>query len=228
MLAKKKKLSKREIKEDKLVTTYYQALNYFQENKNRLGYYVGGLLLVIAVIYFYMNNKAENNNKAGIELSRVIGLYDAGSYLEAIEGRQGTNIIGLKKIVAEYGSTENGETAKIFLANSYQMLGNVEEAFKYYEDYSGSNETFKATALAGEAGYYAYKENFEKAADLYLAASRVSKANVLIPDYMLKAAINYIEAGKKEDAKDLLEIIRKDYQTSTAFREVDKYLTLVN
>jgi len=228
MLAKKKKISKREIKEDKLVTTYYQALNYFQENKNRLGYYVGGLLVVIAVIYFYMNNKAENNKQAGIQLSRVIGLYDAGSYLEAIEGRQGTNIVGLKKIVAEYGSTENGETAKIFLANSYQMLGNVEEAFKYYEDYSGSNETFKATALAGEAGYYAYKGNFEKAADLYLSASRISKANVLNPDYMLKAAINYIEAGKKEDAKDLLEIIRKDYQTSTAFREVDKYLTLVN
>ncbi len=228
MLAKKKKLSKREIKEDKLVTTYYQALNYFQENKNRVGYYVGGLLVVIAAIYFYMNNKAENNKQAGIQLSRVIGLYDAGSYLEGIEGRQGTNIVGLKKIVAEYGSTENGETAKIFLANSYQMLGNVEGAFKYHEDYSGSNETFKATALAGEAGYYAYKGNFEKAADLYLSASRISKANVLNPDYMLKAAINYIEAGKKEDAKDLLEIIRKDYQTSTAFREVDKYLTLVN
>jgi hypothetical protein len=45
---------------------------------------------------------------------------------------------------------------------------------------------------------------------------------------MLKAAINYIDSGKKEDAKDLLETIRKDYQTSTAFREVDKYLTLVN
>ncbi len=45
---------------------------------------------------------------------------------------------------------------------------------------------------------------------------------------MLKAAINYIDAGNKEEAKDLLETIRKDYQTSTAFRDVDKYLTLVN
>ena len=228
MLTKKKKLSKREIKEDKLVTTYYKVYNYFNENKNRIGMYAGGLLVVIAAIYFYMNNKAENNLQAGIQLSRVMGLYDAGAYLEAIEGRQGTNIVGLKKIVSDYGSTDNGEIAKVYLANSYQMLGNIEEAHKYYEDYSGNNKVFKASALSGEAGYYANKKEYEKAADLYRSASRVSKVNVSNPEYMLKAAINYIDAGNKEEAKDLLETIRKDYQTSTAFREVDKYLTLVN
>lgn len=228
MLTKKKKLTRKEIKEDKLVTTYYKAYNYFNENKNRVGIYAGALVALILAIYFYINYRAESNKEAGIHLAKVMSLYDTGSYLEAIEGRQGTNIIGLKKIVAEYGSTENGETAKIFLANSYVMLGEIEEAFKYYEDYGGKNEIFKATALAGEAGYYAYKKDYEKAADLYLKASRISKNNVLNPDYMLKAAINYIEAGKKEEAKDLLEIIRKDYQTSTAFREVDKYLTLTN
>ena len=228
MLTKKKKLSKREIKEDKLVTTYYKVYNYFNENKNRIGMYAGGLLVVIAVIYFYMNNKAENNLQAGIQLSRVMGLYDAGAYLEAIEGRQGTNIVGLKKIVSDYGSTENGEIAKVYLANSYQMLGNIEEAYKYYEDYSGSSKIFKASALSGEAGYYANKKEYEKAADLYRSASRVTKENVSNPEYMLKAAINYIDAGNKEEAKDLLETIRKDFQTSTAFREVDKYLALVN
>ena len=228
MLTKKKKLSKREIKEDKLVTTYYKVYNYFNENKNRIGMYAGGLLVVIAAIYFYMNNKAENNLQAGVQLSRVMGLYDAGAYLEAIEGRQGTNIAGLKKIVSDYGSTENGEIAKVYLANSYQMLGNIEEAYKYYEDYSGSSKIFKASALSGEAGYHANKKEYEKAADLYRSASRVSKENVSNPEYMLKAAINYIDAGNKDEAKDLLETIRKDFQTSTAFREVDKYLALVN
>jgi tetratricopeptide (TPR) repeat protein len=228
MLTKKKKLSKREIKEDKLVTTYYKVYNYFNENKNRIGMYAGGVLVVIAAIYFYMNNKAENNKQAGIQLSRVMGLYDAGAYLEAIEGRQGTNIVGLKKIVSDYGSTDNGEIAKVYLANSYQMLGKIEEAYKYYEDYSGSSKIFKASALSGEAGYYANKKEYEKAADLYRSASRVTKENVSNPEYMLKAAINYIDAGNKEEAKDLLETIRKDFQTSTAFREVDKYLALVN
>lgn len=228
MLTKKKKLTRKEIKEDKLVTTYYKIYNFVLENKNRVGLYAGVLAAVIVIIYFYMNSKAESNKQAGIQLARVMELYDAGSYLEAIEGRQGTNITGLKKIVAEYGSTENGETAKIYLANAYQLLGNIEEAFKYYEDYSGSNDIFKATALAGEAGYYAYKKDFEKAAQLYLNAAHVSRENVLNSDYILKAALNYIEAGEKEEAKDLLELIKKEYQTSTAFRDVDKYLNLIN
>ena len=66
-----------------------------------------------------------------------MNLYDQGSYLEAIEGRPSQNIIGLKKIVEDYGSTENGETAKIYLANSYDMLGKPDEALKYYSDYDG-------------------------------------------------------------------------------------------
>ena len=45
---------------------------------------------------------------------------------------------------------------------------------------------------------------------------------------MLKAGINYIKAGKKDEAKDVLEKIKKDYTTSTAFREADKYLALVD
>lgn len=108
------------------------------------------------------------------------------------------------------------------------MLGKHDEAVKHYEDYSGDNEIFEATALAGEAGYYAYKNDYKKAADLYLQASRISKANVLNPEYMLKAAINHLNAGNDEEAKEILETIKSDYNTSAAFREVDKYLAQVN
>ncbi|RPI72819.1 MAG: tetratricopeptide repeat protein, partial [Ignavibacteriales bacterium] len=177
MLTKKKKLSRKEIKEDKLVSGYYKAYGYFEENRTRVVTAAGILIAVIALVYFYINNRIENNNIAGTQLSRVMSLYDQGSYLEAIEGREGTNIAGLKKIVDDYGSTENGELAKVYLANAYNFLGRNDEALKYYEDYSGSNETFKATALAGQAGIFSFREEYEKAADLYLKASRVSEDN---------------------------------------------------
>ena len=224
MLTKKKKLSKKQIKEDKLVLTYYKGLNYFQENQNRIIIYVVAFLALVVAVFFYIQNKNKNNMKASAQLANVMSLYDKGSYLEAIQGRPGTNLEGLKKIVEDYGGTENGETAKIYLANSYFMLGKLEEAFKYYEDYDGSIAIFKAASLAGQAGYYAYKNDFDKAADLYRQASKVSSEDVLNPDYMLKAGINYIKAGKKDEAKDLLEKIKKDYTSSSAFREVDKYL----
>jgi len=223
MLTKKKKLSRREIKEDKLVSTYYKAYGYFEENKSRILMYAGVLAAVALAVILYINNRNENNNIAGLQLSRVMSIYDTGSYLEAIEGRQGTDIIGLKKIVEEYGSTENGEIAKIYLANSYSFLGKLDDAVKYYEDYGGSNDIHKATALSGEAGYYASKNEYEKAADLYRQASLVSEENVLNPEYMLQAGINYLKAGDTEKAKELFETIKKDYNTSAAFREVERY-----
>ncbi len=227
MLQKKKKLSKKEIKEDKLLNFYKAAVVFFEKYKNKIFIYAGVLVAVAALVYFYVNQKSESNEKAGLELSRIMPLYDQGAYLEAIEGRQGTNIIGLKKLVEDFGGSENGETAKIYLANCFAFLGNYDEAFKYYKDYSGSIDYFEASSLAGQAGYYAVQEDFEKAADLYLKASKISKLNSQNPDYLLNAGIYYLRTGDKEEAKILFNRIKEDYATSLAFREVDKYLSMI-
>jgi tetratricopeptide (TPR) repeat protein len=227
MLQKKKKLSKKEIKEDKLVNFYKTTVVFFEKYKTKIFTYAGVLVVVAAVVYFYLNQKSENNEKAGLELSRIMPLYDQGAYLEAIEGKQGTNIIGLKKLVEQFGGTENGETAKIFLANSLAFLGNYNEAFNYYKDYDGSIDYFEAASLAGQAGYYAVHEDFEKAASLFLQASKISKINSQNPDYLLNAGIYYLKAGEKEEAKILFDRIKEDYTTSLAYREVDKYLSMI-
>jgi len=227
MLQKKKKLSKKEMKEDKLVTFVNKSAKFFDEYKNKVFTYGAVLVVAIAAVYFYINQKKEDNLAAGTELSRVLSLYEQGSYLEAIEGRQGTNIIGLKRIVEEYGSTENGETAKIYLANAYSFLGNQEEAIKFYEDYNGDIEYLKAAALAGRAGYYASSGEYEKAADLYLSAAKISKLNVENPNYLLNAGIYYLQIGDKEEAKGLFNEIKDDYATSIAGREVSKYLAQI-
>lgn len=227
MLQKKKKLSKKEIKEDKLLVFYKTAVVFFEKHKNKILTYAGVLVVVAAVVYFYINQKSESNEKAGLELSRIMPLYDQGAYLEAIEGKQGTNIIGLKRIVEEYSGSENGETAKIYLANSYAFLGNYDEAFNYYEDYSGTIDYFEAASLAGQAGYYAVKEDYKKAANLFLQASKMSQVNSQNPDYLLNAGIYYLKAGDKEEAKILFSRIKEDYTTSLAYREVDKYLSMI-
>ena len=227
MLQKKKKLSRKEIKQDKFIDLLNNAELYFEKYKNKIFTYAAVLVVAAAAVYFYINQKSENNEKAGLELSRIMSLYDQGAYLEAIEGKQGSNIMGLKKIVEEYDGTENGETAKIYLANCYSYLGNYDEAIKYYEDYSGSIDYFKAASLAGQAGYYASQQNYEKAADLYLEASKMSEVNSQNPDYLLNAGIFYLKAGNKEEAKILFDKIKEDYVTSLANREVDKYLALI-
>ena len=227
MLTKKKKFSKKEIKEDKLVTFLYKTQNIYDEYRTQI---IAAAIIVAAVAiigYWYINQQNTANEKAGIQLAKVMKIFDSGSYLEAIEGRQGTDIVGLKRIVEEYGSTDNGETAKIYLANAYAYLGNNEEAIKYYKDYSGGIDLYEAAALAGQAGYYASNNEYKKAADLYLQAANVTELNAQNADYLLSAAINYINAGENEEAEVLLQKIKKDYRTSAANREVDRYLVLL-
>jgi len=76
MIQKKKKLSKKEIKEDKLLVFYKNAVVFFEENKNKVLTYAGVLVAVAAIVYFYVNQKSESNEKAGLELSRIMPLYD--------------------------------------------------------------------------------------------------------------------------------------------------------
>lgn len=228
MLTKKKKLTKKEIKEDKLVEFYYKTQSYIVENKNKVLMYVGAFAVVVVAVILFLNYRSSRNEEAGKLLSRVMDLYEQGAYLEVIEGKQGTNLVGLKKVVGDYGSTENGETAKIYLANAYAFLGQYDKAFELYEDYGGSNDIYKAAALAGQAGYYANKEDYEKAANLFKKAANVSEINPSRPDYLLRAGINFMKAGQKDEAKALFQIIKDDYKTSTAFAQVDRYFTELN
>lgn len=60
----------------------------------------------------------------------------------------------------EYGSTENGELAKLMLANSYFNLRDFEKAEKYYKDYSGGNTLLQVSSAAGLASVFEAKNNF--------------------------------------------------------------------
>ncbi|MFA6598497.1 MAG: tetratricopeptide repeat protein [Ignavibacteriaceae bacterium] len=227
MLTKRKKLSRKEIKEDGLITFYYKIVGLYGTYKQNFLY--GGIAVIVlaAAAFFYVQQRNSNNERANIELSRVIPVFDSGMYLEAIQGNPAAKVMGLKKIVAEYGNSENGEIAKVYLANAYSYLGKVDDALKNYEDYSGSNVLFKAAAFAGEAACYESKNDNEKAAELYRKASSVSEENALNPQYLLFSGINLIKAKKIGEAKEILERIKKDFPTSTSGREVDRYLAQV-
>lgn len=183
--------------------------------------------IIIVAIVLFSNKRSSDNLKAETLLVKVVPLYESNSFKEAVDGQPSANIIGLKRIVSDYGSTESGETAKIYLANSYAMLDKNETAYEMFDSYSGSNPLFKATALAGKAGCLEVKKEFEKAADLFEKAAKISKENPSNSDYLLSAGIDFLKLGKKEEAKQLFEIIKKDYKNTQAFYDLDRYLVQI-
>lgn len=224
MLEKKKKITKKEMKKDPLVTNYYKAYNFFHEYQARILIGVGVVALIIVAIVLMGNQKSSNNVIAASMLAKVIPLYEQGLYEDAVNGQTAGNIVGLAEIVDKYGNTEYGQTAKIYLANSYLFLNKNQEAFEVYSNYSGSNSLLKAASIAGKAGYFESNEQFAKAADLYKEAVRIDKSNPSNPQYLLRAGKNLLKTGNKREAKTLLETIKNDHKGSTAAQEVDRYL----
>jgi tetratricopeptide (TPR) repeat protein len=227
VLEARKKISKKQMKEDKLVTSYYKAQTFILENQARILIGAGIIAVIVVAVILFANKRASNNQSAATMLAKVMPLYDEGNYKEAITGVTAANIPGLKKIVDEYGSTEQGETAKMYLANAYSMTGNNDAAYEMYNDYSGSNPLFKTSALSGKAGILETKKEYEKAADLYQDASKISKSNPSNAEMLLKAGIDYLKAGKKDDAKNMFETLKKDYANFASMLEVDRYLAQI-
>jgi tetratricopeptide (TPR) repeat protein len=225
MIGKKKKITKKEIQEDKLVSSFYKAQELFEEHKQKLIIGIGSIAIIILAITWFINKKSEDNLLAAGQISMIIPTFEQGQFQKAIDGEPGTQLDGFKKIVDNYGSTEQGEIAKIYLANSYYSLGDYDNALEYFTDYSGESKLHQSTAYAGMAACYELTDDFSDAAKYYVKAADTYKLESQTADFLLNAGINYIKSGQNEDAKMILEKVKKEYKTTTASREVEKYLS---
>ncbi|MBI5475421.1 MAG: tetratricopeptide repeat protein [Ignavibacteriales bacterium] len=230
MLKPKRKLTKAEIKQDTLLTSYAKLTLFYENNKKYLNYGITALIAIIVIIVIYINNKNANDEKAATELGKVFQLYDAGSsdptkYQIAIDGQPENGIIGLKAIVDNYGSTKSGEVARFYLAHAYLNLDKTDEALKYFESFSSSDDLLSASAVSGIAACYERKGELGKAASSYEKAAKIAADQNNTPEYLNAAAICYGKSGEKEKAISILKRIKKEFPKSQVSREVERYIS---
>jgi tetratricopeptide (TPR) repeat protein len=228
MLRAQKKISKREIKEDKLITTYFQARTWLDDNRNRLGSIGGVVIVIILAIWFYSNNVRGNNEKAALDFGKVFTYYDNGQYSIAISGIPEKNVAGLQTIVDNYGSTRAGNMARFYLANAYYETQNFDKALEYFDAYSGGNDLLQISAYAGMASCYEAKNDFRKAAEYYEKAGVKKADDPNVAENLVNAARSYAKAGEKERALELLTKVKKEHPASPVLREYDRYLAEIN
>ncbi|CUS94311.1 Tetratricopeptide repeat-containing protein, partial [Candidatus Kryptonium thompsonii] len=208
----------------KLVLTYYKAREFVEKNKKILSYILTGVIIIVAGIIIYRNNVKAENERAEALLSKIIGYYDNGDYKTAIDGIPQRNIQGLKYIVENYGGTDAGEIATYYLASAYFMLGDYDNALKYFKKYDGNDKLLFSASLAGIASIYEIKGEYKKAGEYFEKAAQRFRENILVPEYLYNAARNYKLAGEKEKALRLYERIKKDYPNFAKIRDVEIYI----
>lgn len=221
-------MAKQHQTEDNLMSFYYRAIDFFEKNKKHVYTALTILVIAIAGIILLVNKRKANNDIAGVELQQINEIYNAGNYQQAINGDSLGMSKGLQYIVNEYGSTENGELAKVMLANSYLATRDFDKAETYFKDYSGSNDILKVAAAAGLAAVYEAKGNYADAAKQFEKAANMDKSNPFIDQYLFYAGKNYFRADNLAEAKKVFEKLKEDFPKSKYNGESERYKASIN
>ncbi len=222
MLTPKKKIAKRELKQDSFVASYVKVTSFYEENK-RVLYIAAVVIAVVAIgVLLYAKNRADNNVSASTQLGNVYQLYDNGQYQQAVDGIPERNIKGLKEIVENYGNSNAGDIARFYLANAYYHLGKYDEALEQFKDFSPSDETLEISRLSGIAAAYEAKGMYKDAAEYFEKAATKDAKDVNAAENLSNAARDYALSGKKDTALELYKKLKKDYPTSTYGRDADR------
>lgn len=218
-----KRISKRhELREDAVITWYARALGYFDENRKLVYAIVAGLLLVIVAIVGYVLYQNNQNAEAEELLAEVVGLYETGSYQEALEGTVDT--IGLLEIADDYGGTTSGNLAHFYAADALYNLGEYDRALEHFRAFDKVDGFIGASALAGEGAVYENLGEYERAAERYLAGAGFYENELSSPRYLLSAGRAFEAAGSYEEAQEAYERIREEYPNSNLASQVDVYI----
>jgi len=224
MLRPKKKISKKEIKQDALVTTYARVTAFYEENKRPIGIATTVIAVAVIAVLVVLKNRADANQSAMLQLGQVQEVFASGQYQAAIDGVPERNVPGLKAIVENFGNSRGGELARFMLASALFELEKYDEALQQFEDFSAPDDMLAASRFAGIAQCYEARKDYRQAAEYFEKAAGKNAKDISAPEYLNNAARDYGLAGEKERAIELYKRLKKNHPTSPYARDVDRFV----
>lgn len=209
MLNARKKMTKKEIKEDKFVEIALSARAYVEENYKQVSLIIAsvfGIILILMGWNYHQNIQAEESSAL---LGQAQLEYQNLNYSKAKEF--------ITRLMDEYSGTEACDQGIFLYANLLYQEKNYFEAkdlFKEFIDsYSGS-DILAASGLAGYAACLEQENNNKDAADYYISAQEKAENFIEASNYLYLAGLNYEVAAEYEEARDAFQKIVDDYESS--------------
>lgn len=222
MLKPRKKLTKKEIKEDKFVKTALQTRAFIEDNYKQVSIITGVVFGIIILIMVYSYFQREASEKSSAILGKAQLEYQNMNYSKA---RQFLN-----RLLDEYSGTEAADQGLFLLANLFYQENNIEQAKQLYGEFIDSYGGSEILMVSGYAGYAAClekEERFEEAAEYYIKAAKEAPDFVEAPNYLYLAGKNYLAADLPGEAKSTFQSIVDKYEDSTRFTDAKTQLILL-
>ena len=215
MLRPRKRISKREIKEDALVTFYVRVQKVVKQYSKQLNIGFFALLFVIVISVLMIRSKRNAEMTSSSKLGIAEQFYFSMNYQNAIDE--------LLKIVEVYPGTKSAGMAVFYIANSYFELKEFDNAKTYYQNYLEgykNNKMITASSLAGVAACLEQQSLFLESAGFYERASKKYAVGFKAPFYLKDAGRCYILAGQNEKGKEMAQFLIDKYPDSNLVNEM--------
>ena len=207
MSPKKVKITKHQMKEDKLVTFAFKFTEFVQKHSKEFLIAGAGVVVVVIVVLFLISSNRSRNQKAAELLGKARVELEAGEFQNAT--------LDLEAILRRFGGTKAAQEARYLLGNSYYYSRDYDQALLHFQDYIKKSKKADPLYLAGSylgiGDCYMQKGLFEMAAESYLKAAEENKSGFATPTFLYYAAQAYRQAEKPDKAKELYERIMREY-----------------
>ena len=209
---------------------------FFMNYRKAILIAVAALIILFAGFNLYKNYvSGPREAKASTVLAKGQEYFDAEQFDKALNG-DGAGYPGFVKVASDYSSTDAGNLANLYAGLCYANLGKWNEAVKYLEQYSGSNDQMISPAAQGALGNaYAHINQLDKAvsalkkaADMADSKAESKANNSLSPTFLIQAAEILESQNKKADALKIYQDIKKKYVNAAVSQEIDKYIERVS
>jgi len=209
MLKPRKRITRQQIKEDKLVTFTAKASSYYAENSRTI-LAVGGVVVVLAIAAgFFINSRAQAEKTATFDLTLA--------KIEIGQQRFDTAAEKLTQIIENYSGTRSAADALFFLGNVYLSQGNWDQArvtFQRYLDDYGKDRQLAPAAIAGLGLADEQEKKYRDAAERYLEAANRYPDMYNAPQYLMDAGRCFALAGDTARAEDTFKLVIDRYPKS--------------
>ncbi len=211
MLKPRKRLTKREVKEDKFVTFASNATDFVQQNWKQIALGIAAVLVVILVGAGCGKHRKTRENSASDRLVEA-----------AIAEQEGERDRAEKlyaQVISKYGRTQAGIPARTSLGALQFSGGKFDEAIATYRQAVDRVGTDPLSAFAAYSGVGACLEEqgkYEEAAIQYRAYAQKYPRSPFAPEVLSDAARCFMQAGRTDEARTTWEQIVDAYPKSQA------------
>jgi tetratricopeptide (TPR) repeat protein len=194
------RLTKRQLKEDPLLKTTGETIDFAKHHVRLLFGIVGAGILIVAIVVFSRNAGRQSAERAAGIMAAAQTDLSRGA-LEPAAAR-------LNELITNSGGTAAGKQAALVLADVRFNQGRYQEAADVYQaalERLGDDPILGATVRSGLA---ACRENLgqpDAAAALYQELAAGTDSVVLKGDWLMAAARNYAKAGRLPEARSIYQ-----------------------